>query len=225
MQTYSHILIAAGLSQPLSLWVSSKYREFPQVKASALIFGSLLPDLALILIAIVCLIRDKIVGVLDSSLWSNHDHNSPANPDLLNASWTASLFDDWFFNNPVIITLQNTFHSPLLLLIFIVLAFYLFKTKETTIDINAKGIISYEWLFWMCFAAMLHTLIDIPLHAGDGPLIAFPVDWSYRFNSSLSYWDPNHHGDIWSIFEHTLDVIIILYLLWSWKLKKRLIKH
>ncbi len=220
MQTYSHILIATALSQPLANHLSKDPR-FPQVKTTAIIFGSLLPDLALILITIVCLIRDKATGVLDSDLWNNHDYTGPATPDLLNASWTASLFDDWFFNNTAIIALQNTFHSPLLLLLFIGLAFYLFNrfnTQTTHHNLQAKDTHLYGWIFWVCCAAMLHTLIDIPLHAGDGPLIAFPFDWNYRFDSPFSYWDPNHHGYAWSIFEHTLDGIIVLYLLsMCWK--------
>lgn len=223
MQTYSHILVAAGLSQPLAYWISSKNLPIPKIKLSAIVFGSLLPDLALILITIVCLIRDKMVGVLNSTAWENHDYNATASPELLNASWTASLFDDWFFNNPIVITLQNTFHSPLLLIIFIYATYCLWKKTsehnpfETSTSRTRKP---YQWLFWMCCAAMLHTMIDIPLHADDGPLIAFPINWDYRFNSVLSYWDPNHHGRSWSIFEHALDALIMIYLSWVFFSKK-----
>ncbi len=221
MQTYSHIIIAAGLSQPLSYWIDSKNIAIPKVKLSTIAFGSLLPDLALIIITIVCLIRDKVMGVFNSNAWKNHDYSLSASQELLNTSWTASLFDDWFFNNPIIITLQNTFHSPLLLVIFICITYYLWKKTSEYNPIESRSHTSYQWLFWVCCAAMLHTIIDIPLHANDGPLLAFPINWDYRFNSVLSYWDPNHHGRLWSLFEHSLDALILIYLLWLFFTKRK----
>ena len=166
MQTYSHILIAVGLSQPLSYWLASKKINIPKVKTSALTFGSLLPDLALIIIVIGCLIRDSSVGIFNSSAWQNHDYKLPASPELLNASWTASLFDDWFFNNPIVIILQNTFHSPFLLILFIFACYLLWNKKEEK-DINKErnkthNKATYQWLFWVFCAAMLHlSLIHI----------------------------------------------------------------
>jgi hypothetical protein len=211
VQTYSHILIAAAISIPLKNMIASSRYKLPEVKTKALLFGSLLPDLALILITLVCLTRDYFLNVFNSSLWNSHDYSVKANTELLNLSWTASLFDDWFFNNPVVITLQNTFHSPLLLLLFIISSYY-FWTKKRAL---------YGWFFWMCCAAMLHSIVDIPLHADDGPLVFFPFDWDYRYTSPLSYWDPSHHGKEWSFFEHSLDTVIIIFLLWHTKLKMK----
>ncbi len=51
------------------------------------------------------------------------------------------------------------------------------------------------------FASMfLHTLGDLPLHHDDAHRHFFPfVDW--RFISPLSYWNPQHHGDLISRLE------------------------
>jgi len=223
MQTYSHILIAASLSYPLSKWISVKKPNLPKISISALLFGSLLPDLALILIALACLVRDKFTGVFDSDVWKDHEPYFSSDPELQALSWTASLFDDWFFNNPIVISLQNTFHSPLLLIVFIGITLYFFKRdKGVKTNLTArKNVFSWNtWLFWVFIAALLHTLIDIPLHAGDGPLIAFPLNWSYRFNSPISYWDPKFYGQQWSIFEHCLDAYLIVFLLWQWRKNK-----
>jgi hypothetical protein len=59
---------------------------------------------------------------------------------------------------------------------------------------------------------MLHTLIDIPLHVTDGPLLLFPLNWTLRYRSPVSYWDPSFYGREWSIFEHLLDAVLLIYL-------------
>ena len=208
MQTYSHILIAAAICIPLKTVIESKRLSLPKVNTKMLAFGSLLPDFALILIAIICLTRDWLLGVFSSAEWLSFDHQSNASTELLNLSWTVSLFDDWFFNNSIIITLQNTFHSPLVLIALIGFCYWRWNRQEQAT--------STAWLFWFFCAALLHTLIDIPLHTTDGPLIFFPINWDYRFVSPISYWDPNHHGHDWSIFEHSLDGVLIIFLFWHW---------
>jgi hypothetical protein len=45
----------------------------------------------------------------------------------------------------------------------------------------------------MAAAMLLHFGLDLPLHHDDGHRHFFPFsDW--RFASSVSYWDPRHHG-------------------------------
>jgi hypothetical protein len=65
---------------------------------------------------------------------------------------------------------------------------------------------------WFSLGSLLHTLIDIPTHAGDGPLLFFPFDWQTRFNSPLSYWDPNFYGLQFMVFEILLTVGLLAYL-------------
>lgn len=62
----------------------------------------------------------------------------------------------------------------------------------------------------LCLAGLLHLLTDLPLHHDDGHRHFYPFsDW--RFESPVSYWDPNHYGHYWSIFEAIL-LMVTAYL-------------
>ena len=67
-------------------------------------------------------------------------------------------------------------------------------------------------LLWALLASMLlHTLGDLPVHHDDGHRHFFPFsDW--RFESPVSYWDSNHHGDWFSVFEISLVVLLGAFL-------------
>lgn len=60
--------------------------------------------------------------------------------------------------------------------------------------------------------AALHTVIDVFTHAGDGPRFLYPFS-SFRFQSPVSYWDPAYFGRAFTIFEYSLDTLILIYLL------------
>lgn len=167
--------------------------------------GSLLPDLLLILISGAVIVIDWWRGVFDNPTLQNFDPNLPTPPELLDLSLTIRLFDVWFFENPWVITAQNTFHSPVVLAVLIVSGYLLWK----------RGNVWGASLFWMACASMLHTLIDIPLHVDDGPLYLFPLNWELRYAAPISYWDPEFGGRAWSIFEHALDVVLLLWLVWT----------
>ena len=49
-------------------------------------------------------------------------------------------------------------------------------------------------VFWVfCAAALVHLVLDLPLHHDDGHPHFWPFsDWIYA--SPVSYWDPAHHG-------------------------------
>jgi hypothetical protein len=63
-------------------------------------------------------------------------------------------------------------------------------------------------------------VVDIATHVDDGPLLLFPLHWTLRFQSPVSYWDRTHYGREFTIFELTLDVLCLGYLygyrVWSW---------
>ena len=198
MQTYSHFLLTAALRRPLQKKL--KGRDLPELSKSAVLIGSFVPDALLILLTIAFAVADLIRGVsLDPS-------NGPDSNSLV---W--KLFDDWFFNNPWVITAQNLFHSPLLVALFIVTAYFLWK----------RGVRGMGWFFWLSCAAMLHTLIDIPLHHNDGPLLLFPLNWTLRFESPISYWDPDYYGRQFFVFEHLLDLVLIILFLFRFVMRRR----
>ena len=59
-------------------------------------------------------------------------------------------------------------------------------------------------LAFLCSMA-LHSIADLPLHHDDGHAHFFPFS-SWRFQSPVSYWDPQHHGEIVLFAEAVLIV-------------------
>ncbi len=189
MQTYSHFLLTAALHQPL---MRHKSKRLPPLRARALMLGSIMPDIPLTLMAIGCGIYDLLLGV-----------DYTAGEVIFIQGTLNKLFGDWFFTNPLVIVPHNLFQSPILITAYILLGYWLWKRKQ------AFG----SWLFWFAGACMLHALTDIPLHNDDGPLLLFPFNWSARFISPISYWDDEHYGHEFFIFEHSLDIVLIVLLL------------
>jgi len=116
------------------------------------------------------------------------------------------LHDLHFFTDPVWLVAHNFLHAPFILLIMGLVG-YLWRHRH------------WEWgnrLIWFAAGAGLHTVVDIFTHHDDGPLVFFPFDWTYRFPSPVSYWDPNHFGDIVTPLERGLSAVLLLYLLTKW---------
>lgn len=60
-------------------------------------------------------------------------------------------------------------------------------------------------------AALSHLALDLPFHAADAHAHFWPLtDW--RFQSPLSYWNPNHHGDIVRLVEIALALGLVAVL-------------
>ena len=202
MQTYSHLILTAVLSSPVDRLARQNAQRLPLFRPGALLLGSVLPDLPLIFLSIFAILRDATSGVLSRADFAAAPVGAPPPAELIEASMTVKLFEVWFFENPWVITAQNLFHSPLLVIIFIILGYAAWR----------RGRRWSGWFFWLFCAALLHTLIDIPLHVTDGPLLLFPLNWSWRFISPVSYWDPNYYGREWSFFEHALMLILLVFL-------------
>lgn len=201
MQTYSHLIITAALARPLKRALTSS-DQVPPVQTTALLWGSIMPDLPLTLLAIGC-------GLYDRLRQGSYLNEASSNPSRL-----SQLFDDWFFNNPWVIVIQNVLHSPLLLIGYMLLGYRQWR----------RGHQGGGWVFWCYNSCLLHTLIDIPLHHNDGPLLLFPLNWTWRFISPVSYWDPKHHGRAFSRFEHGLGLILLVYLFLTRKGQKAELK-
>ena len=77
------------------------------------------------------------------------------------------------------------------------------------------GVISYyrgAMGLMALFASMaLHALEDLPLHHHDGHRHFFPF-WNWRFESPVSYWDPDYYGNIVFPLE-AIAVIISCFIL------------
>lgn len=70
-------------------------------------------------------------------------------------------------------------------------------------------VVSFAAVF--AISALLHTATDLPLHNDDGHPHFWPfTDWVYV--SPVSYWDPRHHGTLWSVIELCLAAGLIVFL-------------
>lgn len=64
----------------------------------------------------------------------------------------------------------------------------------------------------LLFASIvLHCLEDLPLHHDDGHRHFWPFS-NFRFESPVSYWDPNHYGAIAGRIEMGLVLIASVYV-------------
>ena len=68
---------------------------------------------------------------------------------------------------------------------------------------------------FLAASVVLHCLADLPLHVDDGHRHFWPFS-NFRFESQISYWDPDHHGGIAALGE------FLLVLLASWRAWKLL---
>lgn len=116
----------------------------------------------------------------------------------------GEMFDRLYFTDPVWIASHNLLHSPTLVLAVVAL---LWRARH-----HPRG----RWWFWFMVGCLAHTAIDIPLHVDDGPLLFFPFEWSIRFQSPVSYWDPRYYGREFTLFELLLDLALLGYLAAPW---------
>ncbi len=212
MNTWSHYLVNAALNRPIRKTQAGRIkRKLPNIRSRAFLLGGILPDVPLILMGFVMFVADLLVGNYTlADIMAGPGGNGEGPPAAFQQSYIGTLFDDWFFNNPIVLALHNLFGSPLLLLAYIAAGFWLWRNGR-------------QWggtLFWLAIGCMLHTLADIPLHHDDGPLLLFPLNWDIRFESPFSYWDSDHGAAAWSTFEVGLDIVLFVWLLGGWLWRK-----
>lgn len=165
------------------------------IPRSAFLLGSVLPDLPLFCLAIGSQIYYRYV--------------------VVGQRMTEQLFDELYLHNLWWIAAHNLLHSPTLLLI-VLGALWSARSMAGT---------RRHWWFWFVLGCLLHTVLDIPTHVNDGPVVFFPFEWTYRFRSPISYWDPHYYGRQFTVFEAGLDLVLLGYLwlplLWRWAKRRR----
>lgn len=115
---------------------------------------------------------------------------------------------DLYFNSPWWIAGHNLLHAPIILLALIAGASLLNPQWRRRIRFVAAG-------------ALLHSVIDIAVHHDDGPLLFFPVSWSIRFRSPVSYWDPDHYGWFMRPVDLAITVAGLVWLATWWRNRRR----
>ena len=62
-------------------------------------------------------------------------------------------------------------------------------------------------------SALVHVCCDLPVHHDDAHRHFLPLA-NWRFTSPVSYWDPNHHGQIFAPLELLFTITSCCYLAW-----------
>ncbi|MBI4545618.1 MAG: metal-dependent hydrolase [Gemmatimonadetes bacterium] len=123
----------------------------------------------------------------------------------------GELYDRYFFHEPAWIAAHNALHAPLILAGLFAAGWALARWGRT------GGMA----LCWFAISAAVHTALDTVSHHTDGPLLLFPVDWSFRLQAPVSYWDPRYGGAIFVRLEIALDVLLALYFLAAFLERRR----
>lgn len=163
------------------------------VGVGALVLGGFLPDAALYV----------LTGVY---FWQNRIGLNSAPAEMF-----GEPYDQQFFFNPWWVIPHNFFHAPLVLLALGIVGWWAWQRERRW----------GRWLFWLMIGCAIHTALDIPTHANDGPLLLFPFSWSLRYASPISYWDRNYFGALFGLFELALNVAIIAYFVVRWWMRRR----
>lgn len=80
------------------------------------------------------------------------------------------------------------------------------------------GLAASQWtrlaslLTYFSIAALLHLATDFPVHVDDAHAHLWPLS-EWRFRSAVSYWNPDHHGNWFALFEIAIG-IVLSFVLW-----------
>ncbi len=172
-----------------ALIIPLRYRRV-NVHATALVIGAVLPDIPLVLLSLGGVAYYRWFAPL------------PATTPMM-----EHLYTTLFFHDPVWIASHNLFHSLLMNTLFMSIGLWGMRREK-------------RWgatLFWLSLSMLVHAGIDIVTHRSDGPLIWFPLNWSYRFESPVSYWESDYFGRQFFVFESILDLVLAILLVVTYR--------
>ena len=168
-------------------WTLAKALPVNAFPKSAVLLGSIAPDIPLYFLSI------------GGAMWFSWVEK------MKPAQVGQHMFKNLFYNDPIWMSLHNVLHSPTVLIAALILLLFVCGRKR----------VIESWWTWFFSSCLLHTLVDIPVHHDDGPLLFWPLNWSYRYASPLSYWDTNHYAAFVIPFEVTLAIVLALLLIWN----------
>lgn len=170
------------------LITAALYRIVPgsrRLPRKAVFWGSVTPDLPLIALSLGSFVYFRLI--LD---WAPRD-------------LFRHIYGTLFYTDPFWIVSHNTLQAPLVLLTALTV---LWKIH------GRLHMLSSPW-FGFFLSCLFHATIDIFTHHNDGPLVFFPLDWTQRFFSPVSYWDRQYYGTQFSRVEHLLDLLIVAWFI------------
>lgn len=115
----------------------------------------------------------------------------------------SQVWSDWYFNPPWLTAIDWMNSLPLFGVILLV--GWVLPRQSPDFDRLSSVLMLFA------LAAITHLFGDLPFHVDDGHAHFVPFsDW--RFASPVSYWDPQHYGNIVSLLELALGMMLIAVL-------------
>jgi hypothetical protein len=84
------------------------------------------------------------------------------------------------------------------------------------LGIVISRLIGFRWGALMFSSALLHLFCDVPVHHDDAHRHFLPLSL-WRFESPVSYWDPDHFGQYFIAIELLFAVVGCAYVGWTGK--------
>lgn len=139
------------MNTPSHLLINAAIRTWAgprRIPSTAFLFGAVMPDMPL------------LVLWLGGYLYFRYVQNDPS------FTLMDTRLDVLYFTDPFWKAAHNLLHAPLILLTIMA------STWRARMQPGTRA----AWWFWFAAGCLVHTLIDIPTHANDGPLIFFPLE-------------------------------------------------
>ena len=153
-----------------------------------MIAGAAAPDLPLIAIASLC--------------WVLSGLPLPAAED---AGSFARMVDSFYFESWAFITVHHLLHAPGSLLLLALIGCVIARMTGRRVS---------AW-FWFMSGAATHAVVDLCTHAGDGMLLFWPFNWSYRFDAGIDQWEMQGAGLAVLSVELTILLIFMGSVVWT----------
>ncbi len=150
-----------------------------KARRRAFVLGGLAPDVGLYTLSLGAFLYYPLVG------------------DLSFAETARLVFDDLFYNSALWIVAHNVLHAPL-----VIAALYAVGRWSPLARHRGAGVLRA-----FALGCAVHAAVDIPVHHSDGPLLLFPFDWSTRFASPVSYYEPAYYGSIVAPIDLAITVL------------------
>ncbi len=152
----------------------------------AAIVGALVPDASIYALVI----WSKINQIPESQVWNGYYWQQP-----------------WQLYGAISNSIPLYLFGLLLSLVFLNHS----KTEQAVASANEASSKNNKIWLWACvfFAScLLHIAFDFPVHVDDAHRHFWPLsDW--RFQSSISYWNSAHHGDLVQIIEFLAAMVML----------------
>ena len=194
MITTTHLVVNVGISR----WRGGRGRGgllAERLPRRLFLLGGVAPDLGLFI----------LTGL--SAVWF------PAVRGLSLDETFRLVFDDLFYDDPVFVVAHNLLHAPFVVLGLVALGVTL--RRRTTHGRLGAAVQAFG------LGCLAHTALDIPVHHDDGPLLLFPLEWSVRFASPVSYYDPDHYGAILAPLDLAITVVGLSAVVIVWARRRR----